>query len=67
MNAKEKLVQALTEAGASPTMIKFAQGGGYGDFESESATPIMNLVADCRIAGLNDIAQRAMDGEFDGE
>lgn len=65
MNAKEKLAAALTEAGAPPRMIVDAQRGRYDDFESESATPIMDLVRDCRAAGLNHIAERAKQGEFD--
>jgi hypothetical protein len=67
MSAKEKLAEALTRAGASPEMVAYARRGGYADFESVSATPIMDLVNDCRVAGLNDIARRAMNGEFDGE
>ena len=67
MSAKTKLADALTRAGASAEMIADATNGRYADFESESATPIMDLVRDCRTAGLDDIARRAMDGEFDGE
>lgn len=67
MNAKEKLADALTKAGAPEIMVDAAKRGRYGDFESDSATPIMDLVRDCRAAGLDGIAQRAMDGEFDGE
>jgi hypothetical protein len=65
MNPKEKLAKALTEAGASPAMIEDAKSGRYDDFESDSATPIMDLVRDCRAAGLNDIAKQAMNGAFD--
>lgn len=67
MNAKEKLADALTKANAPPAMIDDARRGRYADFESDSATPIFDLVRDCRAAGLDDIAQRAMGGEFDGE
>lgn len=65
MNAKERLVTALTEAGAPDGMISKAKRGWYDDFESEIATPIMDLVRDCREAGLNQIAERAKKGEFD--
>jgi hypothetical protein len=65
MNAKEKLAAALTEAAAPAWMIVEAKCGRYDDFESESATPIMDLVRDCHAAGLNHIAERAKDGEFD--
>jgi hypothetical protein len=67
MSAKDNLAEALSKAGASPEMVDAARHGRYADFESESATPIMDLVAHCRRAGLDDIARRAMDGEFDGE
>jgi hypothetical protein len=48
-------------------MIDDASRGRYDDFESDSATPIMDLVRDSRAAGLDDIAQRAINGEFDAE
>ena len=67
MSAKEKLAEALTQAGASPAMIDDAKRGRYDDFESESATPIMDLVRDCRALGLNKLAIRAMNGDFDAE
>jgi hypothetical protein len=67
MNVKERLADALVQAGATTAMVENAQRGQYADFESDSATPIMDLVRDCQRAGLNDIARRAMDGEFDGE
>jgi hypothetical protein len=67
MNARERLAEALTKAGASPSMIEAAARGRYADFESHSATPISDLVYDCRTLGLDEIARRAMDGEFDGE
>jgi hypothetical protein len=67
MNVKARLAQALMEADAPADMIDDATRGRYADFESDSATPIMDLVRDCRRLGLNEIATRAMDGEFDGE
>lgn len=65
MNAKEKLAAALIEAGAPEYMVNDARRGRYDDFESSSATPIMDLVRDCRVRGFDDIAKRAMNGEFD--
>jgi hypothetical protein len=65
MKAKDKLVEALTRAGASQTMVEAAAQGRYDDFESHFPTPLMDLVYDCRVAGLDDIAHRAMEGEFD--
>lgn len=67
MNAKERLTAALTEAGAPEYMVQDARHGRYADFESDRATPIMDLVRDARMLGLDDIAKRAMNGEFDGE
>lgn len=65
MSTKEKLVAALTEANAPQSMINKARVGYYDDFESSIATPIQSLVLDLRAAGLNDLAARAMDGDFD--
>jgi len=65
VKAKEKLAQALTKAGASADMVDAAARGEYDDFESQSATPIMDLVRDARRAGLDEIAKRAMNGDFD--
>ena len=66
MTPAEKLAAALVDAGAPHEMIKRAQEGYYGDFTSPLATPIMQLVADARAAGLLDIARDAVEGEFDG-
>lgn len=65
MKTKEKLVAALTEARAPESMISKARTGYYDDFESTIATPILSLVSDCRAAGLNELAARAMAGDFD--
>jgi hypothetical protein len=67
MSAKEKLTEALMRANAPVEMVKDASRGRYDDFESDSATPIMDLVRDSRAAGLDDIAQRAMNGDFDAD
>ena len=65
MNTKEKLAKALTEANAPQEMIAAAISGRYDDFESHSATPIVDLVHDCQRANLPDLADRAMNGQFD--
>ena len=68
MSTKEKLAKALTEVSAPDWMIKNAQNGQYDDFESQAVNPIMTLVSDCRkteLEELDEIAQRAIDGEFD--
>jgi hypothetical protein len=46
-------------------MVKNARNGMYDDVESPSTTPIGQLVRDCRKAGLEGLAQRAIGGEFD--
>lgn len=66
MTPRQKLVRALIEARAPASMIALAKIGHYGDFTSELATPITHLVKDARAAGLESIAKRAMNGEFDG-
>jgi hypothetical protein len=65
MSTKEKLIAALTEAQAPDSVINKARVGYYDDFESTIAAPITALVLDCQAAGLNDIAARAMAGDFD--
>jgi hypothetical protein len=67
MNAKDRLAEALIEAGATDIMVNDARRGRYADFESESATPISDLVRDCRLYGLDNVAIRAINGDFDGE
>ena len=62
----ERLATALREANAPESMIKRAEAGYYDDFKGPLAQNIAELVADCGLAqGLDDIAWRAMDGEFD--
>lgn len=64
--AAVRLVGALTDANAPTDMIAKAANGYYGDFTSQLATPIWQLVADAREAGLDVIAKQAMNGDFDG-
>jgi hypothetical protein len=66
MKASEKLAQALHAAGLLEMEAK-AREGYYGDFTSPLATPIMQLVKDLQDKGATDLANRAMEGEFDGE
>jgi hypothetical protein len=61
----ERLANALREAGAPADMVIRAEGGYYDDFRSPLATPCIQLVNDARRHGLADIAQRAINGEFD--
>ena len=64
MSTKERLAQVLHAAGLFD-MEKAARAGRYDDFESESATPMMDLVHDLQALGRNDLAARAINGEFD--
>jgi hypothetical protein len=66
MKTKERLAKELGEAGAPNYMVIAALNGDYDDFESKSATPINDLVRECRVNKLHRLANRAMDGEFDG-
>lgn len=65
MSTKENLVKALQDASAPREMIDKAKAGYYDDFETSITTPIGQLVLDARAAGLQNIAERAMNGEFD--
>ena len=56
---------ALIGAGAPSEMVDRARRGEYDDFESDSTPPIADLVAHARAAGLESIARRAREGEFD--
>jgi hypothetical protein len=74
MNAeptKLKLARALRDVGLD-RLATAAEQGRYDDFESASATPLMDLVRDIREAsptadkhGPGGILDRVMDGEFD--
>jgi len=67
MKAAERLTKALEEAKAPSHMVERARDGFYGDFTSPLAFPITQLVLDCNNAGLRAVAERAMEGEFDGD
>jgi len=60
-----KLARALITAEAPDEMIGKAVTGFYDDFKSQRADNIVALVEDARRAGLDSIAERAIDGEFD--
>jgi hypothetical protein len=66
----EKLVQALTAAGAPSGMIARAEAGYYDDYRSPLGLPIYQLVQDCEAVGTDElrlIAAHARDGVFDGQ
>ena len=66
-STSEKLVEALQTANAPQMMIDRAKAFYYDDYKSEVANNIAALVQDAHKYGLTDIAQRAMNGEFDGQ
>jgi hypothetical protein len=66
MKAAEKLAQALHAEGLF-AMEEKALAGYYGDFTSPLSAPITQLVKDLLAKGKRKLAERAMDGEFDGE
>lgn len=64
MSTKGKLAQVLHARGLFD-LEQEARAGRFDDFESESATPQIDLVQALRSAGVDDLAQRAMNGEWD--
>jgi len=64
MRTKERLEEVLRAAGLHEMAAK-ALLGGYDDFETTSPTPIIDLVRDLKAADRPDLAQRAIDGEWD--
>lgn len=67
MDSVQKLVKALEEKHSHRLqgMIRAAKRGDFSDTLSKSATPIMDLVDALRKLGLDDLAFRAINGEFD--
>ena len=75
MLTKVKLAYDLKAHGAPGWMVRAAIDGHYDDFESDIATPLMQLVADCerlvrespgQWENLRTIAAKAKEGEYDG-
>jgi hypothetical protein len=66
LKASERLAQILHTLGEFE-MEKKAREGYYGDFTSPLAMPITQLVRDLQARGHNGLANRAVEGEFDGE
>ena len=67
MHTKDKLAQALAEAGL-PEMAVMAAMGYYDDYQSPLALPSMQLDADLQVAGTPEaraLQLRHYDGEFD--
>ena len=66
MKTKDRLVRDLKLFNAPGKMVEYAQNGFYDDYESPIATPIIQLVADCLKEGINAVAERAKNGDYDG-
>jgi len=64
ISTKEKLAQVLHAAGLFD-LEALARLGRFDDFESESATPIVDLVVALEKANQHALAERARNGEFD--
>lgn len=65
MKTKDRLARDLKLFSAPEQMIEYARNGFYDDFESPTATPILRLIQDCLENGINEIAERAKNGEYD--
>jgi len=65
MSTKERLAAVLDREGLHLLAVE-ARAGRFDDFESPSATPIRDLVEVLHRHGLEDLAQRAIAGEWDG-
>jgi hypothetical protein len=62
---KERLAQVL-HAEALFDLERKARAGDFDDYESESPTPIIDLIFALEAAGKTSLANRARNGEFDG-
>lgn len=65
MKTKERLAQVLHANGLFE-LERRASAGEYDDFESESATPQVDLYQALVAARRPDLAKRVVDGEWDG-
>jgi hypothetical protein len=63
----EKLMKALQASGAPTWMIECARIGYYDEWKSTLALPLKQLVDDARANGLTEVAERAINGDFDGQ
>jgi len=61
---KERLARVLDAEGLVLLAVE-ARGGRFDDYESNSPTPINDLIDFVRLYGREDLAQRAMAGEWD--
>lgn len=63
-SSTDLLVKDLLELNAPSEIISKAKSNQYHDYKSDSATPILDLVNDCRKAGLSEIAEKAKQGVY---
>lgn len=64
--SQRRLYEDLQDAGAPDAMLECVRLGVYHDYKSDLPMPKYRLVADCKTAGLDDIARRAMhEGRYD--
>lgn len=61
-----KLGAVLSKEGFPKRIVRQAYAGHFDDYKSPLATPIVALVQLCRSLGREDIAARAINGEWDG-
>ena len=66
MKTKDRLAKDLSAAGAPLSMVRKAKAGYYDDYETTLAAPQNQLITDCLNVGLGDIAQKAIEGKYDG-
>jgi len=63
--SQTQLVKDLQAAGAPDDLISRVGAGLYHDYVSPHPMPKHLLVGDAKAAGLEEIAQRAMQGQYD--
>lgn len=67
ISTKQRLADAIREAKPDAVeLIEAALRGEFDDFESFSPTPQLDLIQALTEAGLNELATRAREGDFDG-
>jgi len=60
------LLEDLEAVRAPQFMLRKAREGAYNDYQSDSATPIIDLVRDATVWNLPTIVAQAKDGKYDG-
>lgn len=61
-----RLAEALSVEGYPRSVVDMARRGHWSDFESPLDLPKIELVAMLRTDGHHDLAERVVQGEFDG-